>query len=173
MVKRGQRGYSLLEVVVAMAIFGIFLAVLFQLTAEMRFHEKRLPVNMHKHPQVMAVLARLRRDVLDAHGRTPYRKKHGEYVSSEKVLIVETVNASGGVETVVWDFRTPREVRRRAYNVGNATEWVARGLPLGFSQLRIDAVKTDEDAAWATRIVARDEKGRLAIDTILQPRATE
>ena len=172
MVRR-ERGYSLLEVIVAMAIFGIFLALLFQLTAEMRFYEKRLPVNMHKHPQVIAVLARLRRDVLDAHGRKPYRSSHDGYTSSEKVLIVETVAASGGVQTVVWDFRTPREVRRRAYNVGSTTEWVARGLPLHFSQLEIDAVKTDDDAAWATRLVARDEKGRIAIDTILQPRATE
>jgi prepilin-type N-terminal cleavage/methylation domain-containing protein len=172
-VRRGQRGYSLLEVVVAMTIFGIFLAILFQLTAEMRYQEKRLPVNMHKHPQVMAVLSRMRRDVLDAHGRTPYRNEHDGYVSSPKVLILESVNASGGVETIVWDFRTPREVRRRAYNVGNATEWVARGLPLDFSQLEIDALKTDPDAAWATRIIAMDEKGRIAIDTILQPRATE
>jgi prepilin-type N-terminal cleavage/methylation domain-containing protein len=167
------RGYTLLEVLVAMAIFGIFCAVLFLLTAEMRFVEKRWPVNMHRHPQVIAVLARLRRDVLDAHGRSPYRKTHGEYVSSEKVLIVETVNASGGVETVVWDFRTPHEVRRIAFNVGEADQWVARGLPLEFSQLEIDAVKTDDDAAWATRIMARDGRGRLAIDAILQPRATE
>ena len=167
------RGYSLLEVVVAMAIFGVFLAILFTLTAEMRFYEKRLPVNLHRHPQVIAVLSRLRRDVMDAHGRTPYKNEHDGYTSSDKVLIVETVNASGGVETVVWDFRTPREVRRRAYNVGNAEDWVARGLPLTFSQLEIDAVKTDDDAAWATRITATDEKGRLAIDTILQPRATE
>lgn len=173
MVIRTQRGYSLLEIVVAMAVFGIFLMILAQLTTEMRFYEKRLPVNMHKHPTVISVLARMRRDVLDAHGRSPYRNEHDGYVSSPKVLILETVNASGGVETVVWDFRTPGEVRRRAYNVGNATEWVARGLPLDFAQLEIDAVKTDPDAAWATRIVAKDRKGQLAIDTILQPRATE
>jgi len=167
------RGYTLLEVVVAMAVFGIFLMILAQLTSEMRDQEKRLPVNMHKHPLVISVLARLRRDVLDGHGRFPYKNEHDGYVASPKVLIIETVNASGGVETVVWDFRTPREVRRRAYNVGNATEWVARGLPLDFSKLEIDAVRTHENAAWATRIVAKDEKGQLAIDTILQPRATE
>ena len=182
MVRR-QRGYTLLEVVVAMAIFAMFLAVLFQLTAEMRGYEKRLPVNMHKHPQVIAVLARLRRDVMDAHGRSPYREEHAGYVSSSKVLILESVTASGGVETIVWDFRTPREVKRISYNVGNATEWVARGLPIDFTKLDIDAVKVtdleiagldpDYDAAWATRIRATDEKGRLAIDTILQPRATE
>jgi prepilin-type N-terminal cleavage/methylation domain-containing protein len=175
LVKRGlsQRGYTLLEVVVAMTIFGIFLAVLFQLTAEMRYYEKRLPVNMHRHPQVIAVLARLRRDVLDAHGRTPYKDSYGEYTASRKVLIVETVNASGGVETVVWDFRTPREVRRRAYIVGNPDDWVARGLPLDFSRLEIEPIRTGTDAAWAARIRATDEKGRIAIDTILQPRATE
>ncbi len=165
-----QRGYSLLEVVVAMTIFGIFLAVLFHLTAEMRFYEKRLPVNMHKHPQVMAVLSRLRRDVMDAHGRSPYKNEHDGYVSSPKVLIVETINTSGGAETIVWDFRTPREVRRRAYNVGVPTEWVARGVP---AQFVVDAVKTHVDATWAARVMAKDEKGRLAIDTILQPRATE
>lgn len=170
---RAQRGYSLLEVVVAMAIFGIFLAILFQLTAEMRSYEKRLPVNMHKHPQVIAVLARLRRDVLDAHGRTPYKDEHDGYTASSRVLILETVNASGGVETVVWDFRGHREVRRIAYILGNADVWVARGLPLSFGRLEIDAVKTDDDAAWATRIMATDDRGRLAIDTILQPRATE
>ena len=156
-----------------MAVFGIFLFILAQLTTEMRSHEKRLPVNMHKNPMVISVLARLRRDVLDGHGRTPYKDEHDGYTSSPKVLIIETVNTNGGVETIVWDFRTPGEVRRRAYNVGNTTEWVARGLPLDFSQLEIDAVKTGSDAAWATRIVAKDKKGQLAIDTILQPRATE
>ncbi|HEX6085487.1 MAG TPA: prepilin-type N-terminal cleavage/methylation domain-containing protein [Thermoanaerobaculia bacterium] len=168
-----QRGYTLLEIVVAMAVFGVFLMILAQLTTEMRSHEKRLPVNMHKHPMVISVLTRLRRDVLDGYGVRPYKNEHDGYVSSPKVLIIETVNNSGGSETVVWDFRTPGEVRRRAYNVGNANEWVARGLPLDFSQLEIDAVKTGSGAAWATRIIAKDKKGQLAIDTILQPRATE
>jgi prepilin-type N-terminal cleavage/methylation domain-containing protein len=172
-VKRRQRGYSLLEVVFAMAIFGMFLSVLFLLTAEMRFYEKRLPINMHKHPQVISVLARLRRDVLDAHGKTPYKNVHGEYKASSKVLILETIAANGGVETVVWDFRTEGEVRRRAFVMGNSHDWVARGLPVDFSTLDIDALKTAPDAAWATRITAKDGKGRIAIDTILQPRATE
>lgn len=168
-----QRGYTLIEILVAMAVFGMFLAVLFLLTAEMRFYEKRLPLNIHKHPQVIAVLSRLRRDVMDAYGRSPYKNTHDGYVSGNKVLIIETVAATGGVETIVWDFRTPREARRRAYSVGNATEWVARGLPPTFSKLEIDAIKTDDDAAWAARIWATDDHGRLVIDTILQPRATE
>ena len=173
MVKRSQRGYTLMEVVFALAIFGIFCAILFQLTAEMRFWEKRLPLNMHKNPQVIAVLSRMRRDVLDAASRQPYEKSYGEYTSSDKVLIIETMMPNGGQQTVVWDFRTPGEVHRHAYNVGIADNWVTRGLPVDFSNLEIDAIKTGTASAWATRIVAKDERGRIAIDTILQPRATE
>jgi len=168
-----QRGYTLLEVVFAMAIFGMFLAVVFLLTAEMRSYEKRLPLNMHKHPQVIAVLARMRRDVLDAAAGQTYKKSHLTYTSSDKVLIIETNMPNGGVQTVIWDFRTPGEVRRRAYNVGVPDDWVARGLPLNFTNLEIGAVKVSPGSKWATRIKATDEKGRIAIDTILQPRATE
>jgi hypothetical protein len=77
------------------------------------------------------------------------------------------------VETVVWDFRTPGQVQRRAWTMGQSADWTARGLPLEFSQMEIDAVKTADGAAWATHITARDGEGRLAIDAILQPRATE
>lgn len=168
-----QRGYSLLEVIFAMAIFGILCAVLFTLTAEMRFYEKRLPVNMHKNPQVISVLTRLRRDVLDAASRQPYEKTYLDYTSSDKVLIIHTMVKDVGQQTVVWDFRTPGEVRRRAFQVGVATDWVSRGLPVDFSNVEIGALKTGTNSAWATRITAKDEKGRIAIDTILQPRATE
>lgn len=171
--KERERGYSLLEVTVSITIFGVFLGILFTLTAEMRGYEKRLPISFQRHPQVISVLARLRRDVMDAFGKSPYKETFGEYTSSSQVLIVESVTASGGVETIVWDFRTPGQVTRRAYVVGNSTDWVARGLPMEFSTLEIDAVRTDDDAAWATRVMAMDEKGQLAIDVILQPRATE
>lgn len=169
-----ERGTTLLELTIGMAIFGMFLTVLFLLTAEMHFYEKRLPLNMHKHPQVISVLARMRRDVLDAHGKSPYRDQHDGYVASGKVLILETISPAGGAETVIWDFRTAGEVRRRAYVASLASDqWVARGLPLQFSTLQVDAIKTAGDAAWATHIQATDEKGRIVIDAILQPRATE
>ncbi len=168
-----QRGYSLIEVVFAMAIFGIFCAVLFTLTAEMRFWEKRLPVNMHKNPQVINVLARLRRDVLDAAGAHAYRDSYGEYEASAKVLIIDTIVKDEGQRTVVWDFRTPGQVLRREYQVGVARDWVSRGLPVDFSSLQIDAVKVTPGSPWAVQIKAKDERGRLAIYAILQPRTTQ
>lgn len=168
-----QRGYSLLEVIVSMTIFGMFLAVLFTLTAEMRGYEKRLPINYHRHPQVVAVLARMRRDVMDGYGKNPYLNTHAGYTASDKVLIVKTVQPTGGLETIVWDFTTPGQVLRRSYNVGVPTDWVARGLPPDFSRIDIDAVQTGPNAGWATHITARDGRGLLAIDVILQPRSTQ
>ncbi|HEX7829244.1 MAG TPA: prepilin-type N-terminal cleavage/methylation domain-containing protein [Thermoanaerobaculia bacterium] len=171
MRRRAQLGYSLLEVIVAMTIFLIFLATLFALTSDMRAYEKRLPVNFQKHPQIAAVLTRLRRDVIDGIGKNPYLEAHEDYVGGEQVLIVKTL-VNGGEQIVVWDFREPGVVRRRAYNASMATDWWARGLPKGF-HLEVDAVKTGPRAGWATHIQATDSEGRIAIDQILQPRATE
>jgi prepilin-type N-terminal cleavage/methylation domain-containing protein len=171
--RRSETGYTLLEVIVAMTIFLLFLATLFALTSDMRSYEKRLPVNMHKHPQVMAVMSRLRRDVIDGHGKNPYRDEHDIYKASSQVLIIESVQQNGSVQTIVWDFRERGVVRRRSYNVGVATDWWARGMPPYFESLEIGALKTGSDAAWATHITAKDANGRIAIDQILQPRATE
>ena len=170
MVKR-RAGYTLLEVVVAMAIFGMFLTILAVITAEMRGYEKRMPINFMRHPQIAAVLSRLRRDVLDAHGSSPYKPSFGPYTQSPKTLIVESVQPNGGVQTIVWDFSTPGEVQRIAYNVGVATKWVAHGVPPEFSNdLVVDAVGIP-GRPWGVEIKAQDAKGRIAIDQILQPRA--
>lgn len=174
MVTRGpQRGYTLLEVTIAMAIFGLFLSILAVLTVEMRGYEERLPVNFMRHPQVNAVVARLRRDVLDAHGSNPYRNAFQGYTMSEKTLILESVQPNGSVQTIVWDFTTPGVVRRRSWNVGVPSDWVARGLPPDFSSgIVIDAVSIP-GRPWGVRIIAKDKGGQTAIDQLLQPRAHE
>ena len=172
MVNKRAAGFTLLEVVVAMTVFGIFLWILIMLTAEMRNNEKKLPVNFMKHPQVAAVVSRLRRDVLDGIGDAtgnPYLDQwpatNPQYVNSSQVLILNTWE--NGQKTVVWDFREPGIVTRRSYNVGVATDWVARGLP---TQFEVGAEKIP-GRYWAVRIKARDTKGRIAIDQIFQPRA--
>lgn len=170
-MSRRAAGYTLLEVVIAMALFSVFIFILTLLTAEMRQFEKRLPVNFMRHPQIMAVLARMRQDVLDANPDNMYPESAGpddEYEQDEKVLIVESWRGTG-FQTIVWDFRKPGEVKRIAYNVGNARTWVARGVPSDFNQeLKIDALEIGRK--YATRIRAYDRNGRLAIDQILLPR---
>src|SRR5437879_97126 len=63
--RRAERGYSLMEITVVLAVFGIFLYIVVSLTAEMRRQEKRYPVNFLTNPEVNSVLTRMRRDVYD------------------------------------------------------------------------------------------------------------
>jgi hypothetical protein len=135
----------------------------------MRSHQQRLPFNFMKNPQISNVLSRLRRDVMDAHGPQPYANTHDGYTMGPKTLIIRTIRPTGGVETVVWDFTTPGIVKRRSYNVGVATEWMARGIPPEFN-VQLDAVEI-EGRPWGVLVRGSDEEGRIAIEQILQPRA--
>ena len=168
-----KRGFTLLEVVVAMAIFGTFLVVALSLTSEMRKWEKRLPVNFLRNPQIMSVIARMRRDVLDiqVNGKAPvYPHSHDGYTMGDKTLILQTI-LEDGLHVIVWDFTEPGVAKRVAYDVGEKSQWVTRGLPAEFTAgLDVDAVKFP-GRVWAVRLKATDSNGQLAIDQILQPRA--
>ncbi len=165
---KSSRGFTLPEIVITLSIFGVFLLILVVLTSEMRAYEKKMPVNFMAHPQVAAVLTRMRRDVLDADAANPYPEAFETYKQSAKTLIVRTF-IRGGIQTVIWDFTTPGEVKRISYNVGVATEWVARGLPEDFAA-KFDAVETP-DRPFGVRLQALDQKGLVAVDEYFQPRA--
>ena len=162
------RGFTLPEIVITLSIFGVFLLILVVLTSEMRAYEKRMPVNFMAHPQVAAVLARMRRDILDADASNPYPGAFESYKQSAKTLILRTF-VGGGLQTVVWDFRAPGEVKRISSNVGVDTEWIARGLPPDFVAT-LDAVQT-ADRPYGVRVQAFDGKGLVAVDEYFQPRA--
>jgi len=163
---KGERGYTLLEIVVALALFGVFLLIITQLTREMNGYERRLPINFMAHPQVGAVLARMRRDVSDA--TAPYYPDScGTYSQSQKTLILYSLQSTGNAVTVVWDFTKPGEAHRLAYSVGSLTSnWVARGVPQSFTvtDFPIDGHPD------SVRVQAREPIGILAIDQLFQPR---
>ena len=170
--RRRQRGFTLLEITISMSVFAVFLAIFFTLTSEMRQWEKKLPTNFTRHPQVMAVLSRLRRDVQDVFvppgEDSPYLAEYGGLKNSPKRLIFETVR-SDGTETIIWDFTEQTVVRRISYKVGVKSVWVARGLPKDFNT-EIDAEEFP-GRPYGVRLKAKDSNGRIAIDQILQPRA--
>jgi prepilin-type N-terminal cleavage/methylation domain-containing protein len=164
------RGFTLLETIFTLSIFGVFIIILVTLTAEMRGYDKRYPVNFMKHPQVTAVMSRMRKDVTDAFGADPYPGSYANYTQTEKTLIIYSVQTTGFTQTVIWDFREPGVVRRRAYSVGAVvSDWVARGVPTTF----IVGTYEIPNRPFAVRIRASDQGGRLAIDQIFQPRAHE
>lgn len=159
-----QRGFTLLEVVVSLVAFGAFLWIIVLLTAEMRGLEKRMPVNFMSHPQVGAVLSRLRKDVQDATAPF-YLDSYQTWTRSPTVLIVYSLQKSGYAETIVWEFK-PSEVIRHAYSVGNETStWTARQTPT-FTKEGFDLPQ----GPVAVRIKAYDDENRLAVDQIFQPR---
>lgn len=159
------RGYSLLEVVIALAVFGIFLMIIVGLTAEMRANEKRYPVNFMAHPEVSGVIARMRKDIYDT---TRYVGEWQGYTQTSQTLVLYTLTQGGGAETVAWDFRTPGEVHRKAWvSTDLRTDWVARGLPNFTVSIDTYSLPTGQDAV---RIKATDDQSRLAIDEIFVPR---
>jgi prepilin-type N-terminal cleavage/methylation domain-containing protein len=157
------RGYTLLEIVVTLAIFGIFLFIIVALTADMRANEKRYPINYMAHPEVNSVMARLRKDIFDT---TYYPATFQSYQQTPKTLILYTLQQTGFGETVIWDLRTEGEVHRKSFNASQQTgDWVARGVP----QFQIGSF-TLGSGRDAVRITANDENNRLAIDEIFVPR---
>lgn len=158
-----QRGYTLLEVSVAMALFGIFLYIVVTLTAEMRRNEKRWPIDFMSHPDVSAVVLRLRRDVNDS---KYFPDAWQSYTQSDTTPIIYTITPAGFGETIVWDFRTPGEVTRHAWDANQPQDdWHARGTPV-FTTEKYEAPNGQK----GLHVRAVDDKGRLAIDQIFLPR---
>ena len=162
MVKR-ERGYTMMEIVVTLAVFGIFLWIVVILTSEMRANEKRYPINYMAHPEVSAVMARIRKDIFDT---KYYPAAFQGYQQTPQTLILYTLRQTGFGETVIYDFRTRGEVHRKGFNATEqTTEWVGRGVPT--FQIGSFSLSTGQDAV---RITAVDDQNRLAIDEIFVPR---
>jgi prepilin-type N-terminal cleavage/methylation domain-containing protein len=167
-VKRAaQRGYTMMEVVVTLAIFGVFLFIIVILTAEMKSQEKRFPVNFLSHPDTSSVIARFRRDVYDAKYLADAYQK---YEKSPQVVILYCIRQGTG-ETVIYDFRTAGEAHRMTFSTEAMTsDWVARAVP-SFSVSYDDEISSTGQTPLV-HITAVDEKGRTAIDQILFKRTT-
>lgn len=162
MVRRRQRGFSLLEMVVSVAIFGVILLVLTILEGEMKRFDRSMRLQLLNHPEPTAVLARVRRDVLDSRG---YPGHYGRYEQSPSTLLLYGLDDTGQPETIVYDFSQPGVAIRMAFGVkGESSEWRANGVP----RFTItDAAMPD--GGIAVRVQARS-KGKLIIDAIIQPR---
>lgn len=162
--RRRARGYSLLEVVVVLALFGVFLFILTTLTTEMHRNEKKWPVNYYSNPEVGSVLLRMRRDILDS---TSFPDSIDKYRQSPTTLIVYTINQDGTAQTVVWDFSQPGQAHRLAFKATLlSSEWKTREDPIFVTSL--EPMESGDEQQVHIRAI--DKEGKLAIDQIFIPR---
>lgn len=162
----------MVEMVVALAIFGILLLVLTSLEKQFVELQLRSRSNLMKHPDASAVISRVRKDILDS---AEYPKKHLDFKESPEVLLLSSKDAEGQPQFIVYDFRTRTVARRITYSGEEITsEWTARGVP----RFSIDDFEMP-DGGVAVRLQAFDfvrtetgtEVERLVLDQITEPRA--
>lgn len=157
-------GYSLVELVFALAIFSMLILVVVGLENQMLRLDRSMRLKFMVHPDDMAVMARLRRDVLDAQG---YPTSRGSYRQSPTTLILSGLTEGAAIEEVVYDFGTKGHARRMTFSGNQKTgEWIGRGLP----KFRISSFEMPDQAGVAVRLRGYDSKDQLIVDQILFPR---
>lgn len=157
-------GYTLVEMLVAVALFGIFLTVLVGLQGEFLRHDRSVRVALFSHPAPFAVLARLRRDILDSRD---YPNAEGTWKQTPQTLLLEVESDEGKRRVVVWDFRDGSVARRLEFENGQpVAAWKARAVPLYDI-----AIWNAPGGRVGVRVSAKDKEGNAVVDQLVMPRA--
>jgi prepilin-type N-terminal cleavage/methylation domain-containing protein len=158
------RGFSLIEITIAVAIFGLFIIVLVSLEMQFIHFDRSARLEFFTHPEPLAVTARLRKDVLDSNG---YPESYGTYTQTSSTLILSAPRDGAAADVIVYDFTKGGEAVRHQFRGGEEIEtWTAHNVP----KFRVDSFDLPRGRT-AVRIYGFDRRGSLSIDQIVTPRA--
>ncbi len=158
MVNGGGRGSSLIELVVAIAVFGVFLLILTGLAGEYRRLDRQLRFGWFAHPDDMAVATRVRRDVLDSRG-------YPESFGSDRQTATTLLLRRSAARTIVWRFGG-ESVRREEWNGAVLVDTWAANATRRFEIGSWEA----PDGAIGVRLVGKSNEGRTIVDRLYAPR---
>lgn len=159
MNRRRYRGMTAVEVVIALAIFGVLLLILTSLQVEFLRFDRDADLRMLDHPQQLAVIERLRRDVQDS---ISYPLLWKEWLQGETTLILRLSEA----EVVVWDFEQGRAERLSWSGDDLKSRWSARGL----QRFELAAAE-GAPQRYGVRLRGFDGDERLVLEQVVFPRA--
>lgn len=154
-------GFTVLEVIVTLAIVAILLAIVAQVHLEYIRFDRAATKSLFRHPQLSAVTARVRNDVLST---AAYPIEFRDWEQSSQTLIVRLDGSPP--RTAVWEFSEGSATRHLFEPGEQVSVWRAGGVPL----FTVSAVELDQDRRVATRLVATAENGKVIFDGIFQPR---
>ena len=163
--RRRARGYTMMEIVVTLALFGVFLFIIVTMTAEMRRNEKKWPVNFFAHPEVGSVLARMRRDIYDSTAR-PRQLRNVQQLAADADRLHDQQRRHGRDGGVGFQ-RRRGEVHRRGVQSDAAVVGVDGAWPAAVHGALPESMPSGQDAM---RIRAVDKEKKLAIDELIVPR---
>lgn len=155
-------GFTMLELVVAMAIFAVFLAALLELQREAISFDRTIRFEWMRNSYPTAVAARLRKDVQEA---SSYPASFLHFRQSPQMLLLRR-SADTPVRTIIYEFDAT-SARRREYSGEDPTSyWETRDTPHFF----IDAA---EGSNGETGVALRgfDRQNRLVVEGSFFPRA--
>lgn len=153
-----ERGATLIELVVAMAVFTVFLVVFSLVMVEYRRLDAEVGQGWLLHPDEMAVIARMRRDVSDARG---YGEEFNSRSQAPDYLILDRPKG----RTITWELQPDAAIRTEWQGLTAMSTWRARAP----RQFAIDSW-TLPDEKFAVRLLGRSTEGVTIVDQIFTPR---